>query len=79
MSSSIGQNPTFLLSTTCNEMLSLMIENWMKNHLVSDHICNTIVYNPPKRFTKKMAYNVGLTFSVGNTTSQFSTSIEQDN
>ena len=35
MSSFIDQNPAFLLSATCNEILSLMIEIWMKNHLVS--------------------------------------------
>jgi hypothetical protein len=31
-----------LLSTTCDEILSRMIEKWMKNHLVSDNNCNTV-------------------------------------
>ena len=30
-----------LLLATCDEILSWMIEIWMKNHLVSDSNCNT--------------------------------------
>ena len=31
------QKPCLLLSATCDETLSWMIEIWMKNHLVSDN------------------------------------------
>ena len=34
--------PYLLLSATCDETLSWMIEVWMKNHLVGDNNCNTI-------------------------------------
>ena len=50
----------------------------MKNHLVSDSDCNTVIYNPPKNLQGK-AKNVGLTFSVGGTIPRFTISIEQDN
>jgi hypothetical protein len=30
------------LSPTCDEILSWMVEIWMKNHLVSDNNYNTI-------------------------------------
>jgi hypothetical protein len=51
--------PYLLLSTTCDEMLSWMIENWMKNHLViSDNDCHTGIYNPPK-LLQGMTTNLG--------------------
>ena len=53
-----------------------MIEIWMKNQLISDNICN--IYNHPKTL-QGMTNNVGLTFSVGDTTPWFTNSIEQDN
>jgi len=34
--------PYLLLSTICDEILSWIIDNWMKNHLVSDNKCNTV-------------------------------------
>ena len=34
--------PYLLLSATRDEILSWMIEMWMKNHLVSDGNCNTV-------------------------------------
>ena len=34
--------PELLLPATCDEILSRVIEIWMKTHLVSDNICNTI-------------------------------------
>ena len=34
--------PYLLLSATCDEMLSWVIEIGMKNHLVSDSNCNTV-------------------------------------
>ena len=36
------------------------------------------IYNPPKNL-QGMTSNVGLTFILGNNTSRFTTSIEQDN
>ena len=35
-------NPYLLLSATCDNILSWMIEIWMKNHLVGDNNCNTV-------------------------------------
>ena len=52
-----------------------MIEIWTKHHLVSDS--NSI--NPPPHTLQGMANDVGLTFSVGNTTPRVTISIEQDN
>jgi hypothetical protein len=70
--------PYLLLSSTCDEMLSWMIEVWMNNQLVSDVNCNTInIVSPPK--SQGMTNNVGLTFSVGDTILRFTISIEQDN
>ena len=54
-----------------------MIEIWMKNHLVSDKICNIVVYNPPQNL-QGMTNDVGLKFCVGDTTPQFTISMEQD-
>ena len=34
--------PYFFLSKICDEILSWVVEIWMKNHLVSDSICNTV-------------------------------------
>ena len=34
--------PYLLLFATCDEMLSWMIEIWMKNHLVSNNNCNIV-------------------------------------
>ena len=46
--------PYLHLSTTCDEILSWMIGNWMKNHLVSDSNCNILnLYPPPKKKKKK--------------------------
>ena len=78
MSSWIGQNPNLLLATTCDEILSCMIEIWMKHHLVSDNNCNIVILKPSKK-SQGMANSVGLTFSVGDTIHQFTISIEQDN
>ena len=50
----------------------------MEFHFVSDSICNTVTHNPPKDL-QGMTDNVGLTFSVCDTTLQFPISIEQDN
>ena len=74
----IGQNPAFLLPTICDEILSWMIEIWMKIHLVSDSNCNTLIYNPPIKL-QGMTTKVRLTSSIGDTISRFTFSIEQDN
>ena len=50
----------------------------MKNHLVNDNNCNTVIHNPPKSL-QRMSSNFGLTISVGDTTPQLRISIEQDN
>ena len=34
--------PYLLLSATCDEMLSWMIEVWMELHLLTYHDCNTV-------------------------------------
>ena len=53
-----------LLSPTCDDMLSWMIEFWIKNHLLSDSKYNTINLQSPKKL-QGMTNNAGLTFSVG--------------
>jgi hypothetical protein len=70
--------PYLLLSTTCDEIVSWMLEIWMKKQLVSDNNYNIVNLYPPK-FSQRMTKYVGLTFSVSDTISQFTTSIEQDN
>ena len=52
--------PDFLVSTTSNEILSWMIEIWMKTHLVI--IVNTTlrIYKQPKN-SQGMSNNVGFT------------------
>ena len=65
MSSSIGQNPT-LLSSTCDGILSWMIEIWMKCNLINDSDCNIVILGSPKKL-QGVINNVMLTFSVGDT------------
>jgi hypothetical protein len=69
--------PYLLLATTYDEILSWMIEIWMRNHLVSDNTCNTVNVQSPKKW-QGMTINVGLTFSVGSIRPQFRISMEQD-
>ena len=46
--------PGLLLSATCDEILSWMIEIWMENHSVSDSNCNTVnLQSPPKKKEKE--------------------------
>ena len=53
---------------------------WMKNHLVIDKNCNTVKPRIPQNILQEMTKEVGLTInSVGDTTPQFTISIEQDN
>ena len=71
--------PSLLTSRTCDGILLWMIKIWMKNHLVSDSNCNTIKSIIPQKNLQGMTKNVGLTFSVGDTTLQLTNSIEQNN
>ena len=70
--------PYLLLSATVDEVLSWMIENWMKNHLVSGSNCNTVNVETPHKL-QGVTNNVGLTFSVGDTILWLTISMEQDN
>ena len=70
--------PYLLLSATCDEMLSWMVENWIKSHVVRDSNCNTVNPFSPQKL-QGMTTNLGLTFSVGDTIPWFTISIEQDN
>jgi hypothetical protein len=67
-----------LLSATCDETLSWMIEMQMKNHLVSDSNCNVVNLQSPKRL-QGMTNHIAFTFSVCDTTQWFTIRIEQDN
>ena len=40
----------YMLSATCDEILSWIIGIKMKNHLESDNNCNTVNLNPPPFF-----------------------------
>ena len=44
--------PYLLLSSTCDEILSWMIEMGMKIHLVSDNNCNNVDMLTPKKKLK---------------------------
>ena len=71
-------NPYLLLSTTCDEILSWMIEIWMNIHSVSDGNCNTnIPQPPPPHNLQGMTKNVSLTFNVSDIIKQFTIIIEQ--
>ena len=59
-----------LLLTTCDEILSWIIEIWMKQHLVSDSKYIIIQKN-----YKEWQIMFGLTFSVSDTTPSFTISI----
>ena len=66
--------PYRLLSPTWDEILSWVVETWMKNHLVSDGI---VIYNTYFiLFYKEWLNNVGLTFSVDDTISWLTISFE---
>ena len=45
--------PNLLLLATCDEMLLQMIDNWMKNHLISDNNCNIVTLFIPQKFYKE--------------------------
>ena len=44
--------PYLPLSVTCDERLLRMIEIWMKNHLASDSLCNTVNLKSPNNITR---------------------------
>ena len=44
--------PYLLLSSTCDEILSWMIEIWMENPLVSNSNCNTANLQSPPKITR---------------------------
>ena len=46
--------PYLLFSTTCDEILSWMIEIWMQKHLIRDNNCNTenLIIPPPPNITR---------------------------
>ena len=60
--------PYLLLLATCDEILSWMFEVLKKNSFVSDHNYNTVNLYVPQFVSQIMTNNVGLTFSVGDTT-----------
>jgi hypothetical protein len=72
--------PCLLLLATCDKVLSWIIEVWMKNRLVNGNNCNTIDLVSPKNW-QGMTNNVGLAFSVGDSTLYcgLTISIEQGN
>ena len=78
MSSSIGKKLRPLLSATCDEILSCIIEFWMKNHLINDNNCDIVNLKSPKKL-QGMTNNIGLRFSVDDTIPGLTISIEQDN
>ena len=73
----MGQKPSFLLSTTRDEMLSWMIEIWTKHHLVSDGNCNVVnLESPLKKIQKERQIMLGEHFVFVTTTPRFTISIE---
>ena len=74
MSSSIGQNPTF----SFRQLVMKYFHGWLKFGWKITRqvtiIATLLLYDPPQKTN-----NVGLAFSVGDTTQQFTISVEQDN
>ena len=66
-----------LVSATCDEILSYMIENWMKIPLVSDSYINTVSLQSLQKITG-ITSHVGTTFSVHDNIPWFTIGIEQD-
>ena len=72
--------PYLLSSATCDEILSWMIEIWMKSHLVGDsklQHCKSIT--PPNNYKEWQTMLGEHLISVGDTILQFTISVEQDN
>jgi hypothetical protein len=51
-----------------NEILSQMIEIWMKINVVTDHSCNIEKNIQCLQFLLEMTNNIKFTFSIGDTT-----------
>ena len=51
--------PYLYLSATCDEIMSWMIEIWMKKHLVCDNNCNTVILYSPKNIYKEWQIMLG--------------------
>ena len=73
----MSSKPYLLVSATCDEILSYMIENWMKIPLVSDSYINTVSLQSLQKITG-ITSHVGTTFSVHDTIPWFTIGIEQD-
>ena len=77
--------PKTLPSRVNNLWWNIVVGDWnlMKNHLVSDSNCNTVILypSPPITFLKnyKEWQKIALTLSVGDSIPQFTIIIEQDN
>ena len=67
--------PYLLLSATCDEILSWMIEIWMTNHLVT---ATSQIYNLSNKL-QGVTNDVGLTLGVGGIIPWFTVRIEQAN
>jgi hypothetical protein len=78
MSSSIGQTPTFSCQQLVMKVLSWKIEILMKHDWVRDINCNIVNLQSPKKNYKEWQIMLGETFSVNDTTPQFTIHIEQD-
>ena len=48
--------PYLLFLVACDEILSWVIEIWMKNHLVNEGICNIVRLYYPQNFTRNDKY-----------------------
>ena len=55
------QKPYHLLSTTCDGILSWMVQIWIKNQLISDNNCNIVDLYNALNFLQGMTNSVGLT------------------
>ena len=73
------QKLNLLLSTTCDETLSWMIEFWMEHHLVSDSKLQHYQSTISLKYVQEITNNVKMTFSVGDTIWRFTINMEQDN
>ena len=71
--------PYLLLPTTCDELLSWMLEFRTKNHLVSHSNCNVVILLSPYLFLQGMTHNVGVTLLLVTLHYDLQLVIEQDN
>ena len=71
--------PYLLLSATYDEVLSWMTNIWIIITWYVIVIATLQIHNTLNFFPQGMTKNVGLTFSVGDTTPRFTNIIEQEN